>query len=186
MPTPLPGDARQDAFAGARQEAWEGVVGDAPVQVGTRLKHYRIVSRLGEGGMGVVYRAEDTRLGRTVALKVFPEDLALDPERVDRFEREARAASAISHPGIATLYDFDREGGTAFLTMEFVEGKTLRQILRQGCLLLPQLLDCLAQVAEALSGRLMLIPMPPISPSAFSARNRSCHLRSSTQSSSQT
>lgn len=101
--------------------------------------------------MGVVYRAEDTRLGRTVALKVFPPDMALDQERVERFEREARAASAISHPGIATLYDFDHDGQTAFLTMEYVEGKTLRQLLQQGCLLMPRLLDCLAQVADALS-----------------------------------
>jgi serine/threonine protein kinase len=121
------------------------------VQVGETFKHYRIVARLGEGGMGVVYRAEDTRLGRTVALKVFPPDMALDPERVERFEREARAASAISHPGIATPYDFDHDGPTAFLTMEYVEGKTLRQLLQQGCLLMPQLLDCLVQVAEALA-----------------------------------
>jgi serine/threonine protein kinase/Flp pilus assembly protein TadD len=123
----------------------------APVQPGTTLKHYRILSRLGDGGMGVVYRAEDTRLGRTVALKVLQDDLALDEERAARLEREARAASAISHPGIATLFDFDREGGTAFLTMEFVEGETLRQILSRGRLPSDRLLDCLTQVADALA-----------------------------------
>jgi serine/threonine protein kinase len=158
MTTLLPGAARGDSGSlfpepggGARTGTGESGSGGVTVQVGSTFKHYRIVSRLGEGGMGVVYRAEDTRLGRTVALKVFPPDLALDQERVERFEREARAASAISHPGIATLYDFDHDGPTAFLTMEYVEGKTLRQLLQQGCLLMPQLLDCLAQVAEALS-----------------------------------
>ncbi|HET6277214.1 MAG TPA: serine/threonine-protein kinase, partial [Candidatus Polarisedimenticolia bacterium] len=158
MTTLLPGAARPragtfvpEAGVGARPGPREGGPEGAPVQVGETFKHYRIIARLGEGGMGVVYRAEDTRLGRTVALKVFPPDMALDPERVERFEREARAASAISHPGIATLYDFDHDGPTAFLTMEYVEGKTLRQLLQQGCLLMPQLLDCLAQVAEALA-----------------------------------
>ena len=140
-----------DEPAGPRHFAPDGAGEGQPVQVGSTLKHYRIVARLGEGGMGIVYRAEDTRLGRTVALKVFPPDLVLDEERVDRFEREARAASSISHPGIATLYDFDRDGDTAFLTMEYVNGKTLRQLLNQGCLPMQQLFDCLAQVAEALA-----------------------------------
>jgi tetratricopeptide (TPR) repeat protein len=115
------------------------------------LKHYRIDSRLGEGGMGVVYRATDTRLGRTVALKVLPEDLAADQEHARRFEREARAASSVTHPGIATLYDFDQEGATTFLTMEYVEGRTLRNLLGSGPLPQPQLLDCAVQVAEALA-----------------------------------
>jgi TolB-like protein len=101
--------------------------------------------------MGVVYRAEDTRLGRTVALKVLPDDLALSQEHVRRFEREARTASAITHPGIATLYDFDREGDVRFFTMEFVEGKTLRQILSDSPLPHGELLECACQVAEALS-----------------------------------
>ncbi|MGD8374769.1 MAG: protein kinase, partial [Acidobacteriota bacterium] len=115
------------------------------------LKHYRILSRLGEGGMGIVYRAEDTRLGRTVALKVLPEGLAGDEDRVRRFEREARAASSVNHPGIATLYDFDREAGTTFFTMEYVEGRTLKQLLEPGPMAVEALLDCLSQVAEALA-----------------------------------
>ena len=105
---------------------------ESAVETGTLLKHYRILSRLGEGGMGVVYRAQDTRLGRTVALKVLPEHLASSEDHLRRFEREARAASAINHPGVATLYDFDREGNTTFLSMEYVEGKTLREILADG------------------------------------------------------
>jgi len=121
------------------------------VEAGSSLKHYKILARLGEGGMGEVYRAEDTRLGRDVALKVLPRDFARDEERVKRFEQEARAASAINHPGIATVYDFDHEGETTFLTMELVEGRNLKQLLHQGFLPLSQLLDCLAQVGEALS-----------------------------------
>jgi eukaryotic-like serine/threonine-protein kinase len=121
------------------------------VEPGSTLKHYRIVSLLGKGGMGVVYRAVDTRLGRTVALKVLPGLSLDDDERLHRFEREARTASAINHPGVATLYDFDREGDTAFLTMEFVEGKTLRELLDDGPLPLPQLLDCTARVAEGMA-----------------------------------
>jgi tRNA A-37 threonylcarbamoyl transferase component Bud32/TolB-like protein len=121
------------------------------VESGTTLKHYRILSRLGAGGMGVVYRAEDTRLGRTVARKVLPENLADDQHLLRRFEREARAASAINHPGIATLYDFDRDGKTTFLTMEFVEGRTLKEILKEGPLPPERLLDCLAQTAEAMA-----------------------------------
>ncbi len=124
---------------------------ESAVETGTLLKHYRILSRLGEGGMGVVYRAKDTRLGRTVALKVLPEHLAASEDHLRRFEREARAASAINHPGIATLYDFDREGDTTFLSMEYVEGKTLREVLEGPSLSMPRLLDCVIQVAEALS-----------------------------------
>jgi TolB-like protein/predicted Ser/Thr protein kinase len=123
----------------------------ARVEAGSRLKHYEILSRLGEGGMGVVYRALDDRLGRTVALKLLPEDLANDEECVRRFEREARAASAISHPSVATLYDFDREGRTAFLAMEYVEGRNLRELLRRGRLPVEQVLDCARQVAEGLA-----------------------------------
>lgn len=123
----------------------------ARVEAGSRLKHYEILSRLGEGGMGVVYRALDDRLGRTVALKLLPEDLANDEECVRRFEREARAASAISHPSVATLYDFDREGRTAFLAMEYVEGRNLRELLRRGRLPVDQVLECARQVAEGLA-----------------------------------
>jgi serine/threonine protein kinase/tetratricopeptide (TPR) repeat protein len=121
------------------------------VETGTTLKHYRILSLLGEGGMGAVYRAEDTRLGREVALKVLRPDLTASAERLARFEREARAASAVSHPGVATLFDIHHEGETIFLAMEYVEGKTLRELLLGGRLPLPQVIDCAAQVSEALS-----------------------------------
>jgi eukaryotic-like serine/threonine-protein kinase len=121
------------------------------MEAGSTLMHYRILAPLGEGGMGAVYRAEDTRLGRQVALKVLRPDLGASPERLQRFEREARAASAISHPGVATLYDIHHDGGTIFLAMEYVEGKNLRQLLEEGRFPLPRLLDCLVQVGDALS-----------------------------------
>jgi len=116
-----------------------------------KLKHYEILSRIGEGGMGVVYRARDTRLGRTVALKVLHEELAADEERSRRFEREARIVSSMSHPGIATVFDFDRDGSTAFFAMELVEGSTLRQLLKSGPMPADQVVDCGVQIAEALA-----------------------------------
>jgi serine/threonine protein kinase/tetratricopeptide (TPR) repeat protein len=141
-----PWSARQDSSGGNGPGS-----GKPAVEQGTTLKHYRILSRLGEGGMGVVYQAEDTRLGRTVALKILPEHLATSEDHLRRFEREARAASAINHPGIATLYDFDRDGDVTFLSMEYVQGKTLREVLQGPSLPIDQLLDCLIQIAEALS-----------------------------------
>ncbi len=130
-----------------------GPTGESPepqVEEKSRVKHYEILSRIGEGGMGVVYRVRDTRLGRTVALKMLHAQLAADEERLRRFEREARIVSAMSHPGIATLYDFDREGDAAFITMELVEGPTLRDLLRNGPLETDKILECGVQVAEAL------------------------------------
>jgi tRNA A-37 threonylcarbamoyl transferase component Bud32/TolB-like protein len=122
----------------------------ARLKEGDSLLHYRILSRLGEGGMGVVYRAEDQRLGRHVALKVLREELASDREWNRRFEHEVRAASAVTHPGIATVYDFHHEGKTAFLTMEFVEGRTLRDVLEDGPLPVHDLLEAAWQMAEAI------------------------------------
>ena len=116
-----------------------------------RVKHYEILSRLGQGGMGVVYRAKDTRLGRTVALKMLSGEFGLDAERSQRFEREARIVSSMSHPGIATLFDFDTEGGSAFLTMELIEGPTLREVLERGPMPIGELLDCGVQVAGAIA-----------------------------------
>lgn len=115
------------------------------------LKHYELLARLGEGGMGVVYRARDTRLGRDVALKMLPEELARDEERSRRFEREARIVSTLSHPGIATLYDFDFEGETSYLTMELVHGSNLREVLGQGPMPLQDVLECAVQVSDALA-----------------------------------
>jgi serine/threonine protein kinase/TolB-like protein len=120
------------------------------VEERTRIKHYEILSRIGEGGMGVVYRVRDTRLGRIVALKMLHAQLAEDEERIRRFEREARIVSSMSHPGIATLYDFDRDRETTFITMELVEGPTLRELLASGPLETDKILECGVQVAETL------------------------------------
>ncbi len=122
-----------------------------PAEQPRRLKHYEILAPLGEGGMGVVYRARDTRLGRDVALKLLPDKLATDEERSLRFQREARIVSGLSHPGIAHLYDFDRDGDVAFLAMELVEGPTLRERLAEGPLSIDLVLACATQVAEALA-----------------------------------
>src|SRR5512136_3085141 len=93
---------------------------------GTRLGPYEILGPLGAGGMGEVYRAKDTRLGREVAIKVLPEEFAKDPDRLSRFEREAQSVAALSHPNIMALHDFGREGDVPYAVMEYLEGATLR------------------------------------------------------------
>src|ERR1017187_2302441 len=118
---------------------------------GTRLGPYEVISPLGAGGMGEVYRARDTRLGREVAVKVLPPEFVRDPERMSRFEREARAASTLSDPHIVAVYDVGREGETSFIVSELMEGGDLRSVIDAGALPLRKTLDLAEQVASGLA-----------------------------------
>src|SRR3979411_3209953 len=122
-----------------------------PLAAGTRLGPYEIVAPAGSGGMGEVYRGRDTRLDRTVAIKVLPAHLSSDPLRRQRFEREARAISALQHPNICTLYDVGQQDGTNYLVMEYLEGETLASRLAKGLLAPEQTLRFGIEIADALS-----------------------------------
>jgi len=119
--------------------------------IGQTISHYRITAKLGEGGMGAVYRAEDVKLRREVALKFLPPDLAADPEARKRLVKEARAASRLNHPNIATIYEVSDEGDTPFIAMELVKGESLKQMLQRGSVRSEQLLEIARQIAEGLN-----------------------------------
>ena len=116
--------------------------------IGRTLAHYEVLEKIGQGGMGVVYRARDHKLGRDVALKVLAASFAEDPERLARFEHEAKLLASLNHPHVATLYDLEDEDGVRFLTMELVEGETLAERIARGPIAVSEAVALFVQIAE--------------------------------------
>ena len=118
--------------------------------IGKTISHYRVLGELGRGGMGVVYEAEDLRLGRRVALKFLPSNAVGDEKTLQRFEREARAASSLNHPGICTIYEVEEHGNQPVIVMELLKGESLKEKIHAGQISTKELLDCGVQIADAL------------------------------------